>query len=50
MMAPAARPPTIPRPMPQPRQRASAVVGARVATASNALAAIARSVFFIVIS
>ena len=46
MMAPAARPPTTPRPTPQPRQRASAVVGARVATANTALAAIARSIFF----
>jgi hypothetical protein len=36
--------------MPQPRQRASAVVGARVATANTALAAIAISIFFMGIS
>src|SRR3954462_14625016 len=45
MIAPATRPPAMPKPTPQPRQPASAVVGASVATASVALVARASKVF-----
>jgi hypothetical protein len=50
MMAPAARPPSTPAATPQPRQRASALVGASVAAARVALVAIARSVFLMGLS
>jgi hypothetical protein len=49
MMAPAASPP-ITAATPQPRQYASAGVGANVPAASSALAAIARTVFLMVVS